>query len=139
MPNQGYKTIFIVDPVKNERIQLAKFIKHDKFTLAAYVSIADCFKRDAMLFPNLIIFVPRTGKSEIKHLMNIKRKYKSIPVIILTNTEGEEVNLMALQESGFQHAHKAGSNEKVREIAYEILAPEGLLLRAETPHPVPIP
>ncbi len=139
MKNEGYKTIFIVDPVKNERIQLSKFIKHDKFTLAAYVSIVDCFKRDAVLFPDLIIFVPRAGKSEIKHLMNIKRKHKSIPVIILANSECEEVSLTTLQESGFRDAHKAGNSEKVREIAYEILAPEGLLLREETPHPVPIP
>ncbi|MBI4382993.1 MAG: hypothetical protein HY579_03030 [Nitrospinae bacterium] len=132
-----YKTLFIVDPVKSERIQLAKFVKHEKFTILTFVALADCFKRVGILNPDLIVYVLRKGKTETQHLLSVKDKYKSVPFILVTTPDTLDVNLLQLKEKGFTAAHKAGNNEKVREIVIELLAPDGLAPRTETPHPVP--
>ena len=133
-----YKTIFIVDPIRGERIQLSKFIKQEFFTLMSFVAIQDCFKQSQLAHCDLLIFVPRPGKSEIKHLMNIKNKYKSLNFILMVTDDSQEANLAKLKESGFTKIQKATSNEKLRELTLGLLAPEGLPPRTETPHPVPI-
>ncbi len=133
-----YKTIFVVDPVKNERIQLSKFIKHDKFTVMAFLTIADCFKKGKQLTGDLIVYVYRPGKADLDPILKIKDKYKKIPLIILTDSDPGQISLTSLEENGFSQIYKAGNSDKVREIAYEILAPDGLVPRPETPHPVPI-
>ena len=133
-----YKTIFIVDPIRGERIQMAKFLSEEVITVMTFVSINDCFKRPDLIHCNLIIFVPRKDKNEIKHLFNIKKKYRQIPIIILLNNDCPDINLTELSENGFAFPHKALNNEKVREIMLGLLAPEGLPARTEVPHPVPI-
>jgi len=134
----SYKTIFIVDPIRGERIQMAKFLSEEVITVFTFVSIYDCFKKPNLIHCDLIVFVPRQGKNEIKHLFNIKIKYRQIPIIILLNDDLPEVNLVEISENGFTYPHKAINNEKAREIMLGILIPEGLPSRTEIPHPVPI-
>ncbi|GJL77582.1 MAG: hypothetical protein NPINA01_05710 [Nitrospinaceae bacterium] len=133
-----YKTIFIVDPIRGERIQLSKFIKQEFFTVMSFVSITDCFKQSQLVNCDLVIFVPRAGKSEVKHLLNIKKKYKKLNFILMVAENSPEASIAQLKESGFTSIQKANSNEKLRELALNLLAPEGLPPRTETPHPVPI-
>ncbi len=133
-----YKTIFIIDPVRGERIQLCKFIKQEFFTIMSFVAITDCFKQSQLVHCDLVIYVLRKGKTEAKHLLNIKKKYKNLNFILMTTPDVPEVNLTELQENGFTNVQKANINEKVREMALYLLAPEGLPPRTETPHPVPI-
>lgn len=132
-----YKTIFIVNPVKGDRIHLAKFIKHEKFTVMTFTAFADCFKKVGILNPDLIILVLKSDKGELQQLLQVKDRYKKTHYIIFTTPEAPEVNLLALKEQGLTSVYKANSNEKVRELVIELLAPEGLAPRTETPHPVP--
>ncbi len=134
-----YKTIFIVDPVKPERLQLARFIKQENFTIMSFLSLGDCFKKSHPIESDLIIYVLRKGKTELKVLNQVQDKSKKINYIFVTQPDGLEVNLEVIKTKGFESAFKATSNEKVREITYGLLAPDGLLPRTETPHPVPIP
>jgi len=134
----NYKTIFIVDPVRGERIQLCKFIKQEFFTIMSFIAVGDCFKQTQLAHCDLVIYVLRRGKSEVKNLFNIKKKYKNLNFIIVTTSDVPEVNLLELQENGFTNVQKASTNEKIRELALYLLAPEGLPPRTETPHPVPI-
>ncbi|MBT5472207.1 MAG: hypothetical protein HOK41_16510 [Nitrospina sp.] len=134
----SYKTIFIVDPVRGERIQMAKFLSEEIITVMTFVSINDCFKRPDLIRSDMIVFVPRKEKNEIKHLFNIKKKYRQIPIILLLNNDFPDINLTELTENGFASPYKAINNEKVREIMLGLLAPEGLPPRTEVPHPVPI-
>jgi len=133
-----YKTIFIVDPVKSDRLQLAKFIKQENFTIVVFTNIADCVKRSALLKADLVIYVLRKGKSELKPLLN-RAEDKAVPYILVVTPEIPEVNLEELREQGYAAVHKAGNPEKVREITYGLLAPDGLQPRTEKPHPIPIP
>ena len=133
-----YKTLFIVDPIRGERIQLSKFIMQEFFTVMSFVSITDCFKQSQLAHCDLVIFVVRKDKNEIKHLFNIKKKYKQLNFILMVSEDSPEVNSVQLKESGFTALQKATSNEKLRELALILLAPEGLPPRTEVPHPVPI-
>ena len=134
----SYKTIFIVDPIRGERIQMAKFLSEEIITVMTFVSINDCFKHPDLIRSNLIVFAPRRDKNEIKHLFNIKKKYRQIPIIISLNNDFSDINLTELTENGFASPYKASNNEKVREIMLGLLAPKGLPSRTEVPHPVPI-
>ncbi|MEO2043710.1 MAG: hypothetical protein ABGX43_03845 [Nitrospinaceae bacterium] len=133
-----YKTIFIVDPIRGERIHLAKFLSEEIFTVMTFISPNDCFKKPNLIRCDLIVFVPRKEKNEIKHLMNIKKKFRQIPLIFILSEDFPDINLAEISESGFPRVYKAASNEKVREILLGILAQEGLPPRSEIPHPVPI-
>jgi len=134
----SYKTIFIVDPIRSDRIQMAKFLSEEIFTIMSFVSINDCFKRPHQIICDLIVFVPRKDKSEIKHLFHIKKNYRQIPIIILLNNDFPDINLVDLADKSFASPYKASNNEKVREIMLGILASDGLPSRTEIPHPVPI-
>ena len=134
----SYKTIFIVDPIRSDRIQMAKFLSEEVFTIISFVSINDCFKRPDQIICDLIVFVPRKDKSEIKHLLHVKKEYRQIPIILLLINNLPDINLVDLTDKGFSSAYKAPNNEKVREIMLGILAPDGLPSRTEVPHPVPI-
>lgn len=134
----AYKTIFIVDTVRGERIQLAKFLSEEILTVMTFVSIHDCFKRPDLIRCDLIVFAPRKDKNEIKHLFNIKKKYRQIPLILSLNNDFPDINLTEMSDGGFTSPYKASSNEKVREIMLGLLTPEGLPARTEVPHPVPI-
>ena len=133
-----YKTIFIVDPIRSERIPLAKFLSEEIFTVMTFVSPNDFFKKSDLIRCDLIVFVPRKEKNEIKHLMNIKKKFRKIPLIFLLTEDFPDVNLTEITANGFPNLYKAGNNEKVREIMLGLLAAEGLPPRTEVPHPVPI-
>jgi hypothetical protein len=133
-----YKTIHIVDPIRSERIQMAKFLSEEIFTVMTFVSPSDCFKKSELISCDLMVFVPRKQKNEIKHLMHIKKKYRLTPVILLLNDDLPDINLTELTSNGFPIVYKASNNEKVREIMLGLLAEEGLPPRTEVPHPVPI-
>ena len=134
----SYKTVFIVDPVRGERIQMAKFLSEEIITVMTFIAINDCFKRPDLIRCDLIVFAPRRDKNEIKHLFNVKKKYRQIPIILSLNNDFPDINLTELLENGFASPYKASNNEKVREIMLGLLAPEGLPSRTEVPHPVPI-
>ena len=134
----SYKTVFIVDPIRGERIQMAKFLSEEIITVMTFIAINDCFKRPDLIRCDLIVFAPRRDKNEIKHLFNVKKKYRQIPIILSLNNDFPDINLTELSENGFASPHKASNNEKVREIMLGLLAPEGLPSRTEVPHPVPI-
>ena len=133
-----YKTIFIVDPIRSERIQLAKFLSEEVFTVMTFISPNDCFKKPELINCDLIVFVPRKEKNEIKHLMNLKKKFRKIPLIFILNDDFPDINLAEITANGFPNVYKASNNEKVREILLGLLAEEGLPPRTEVPHPVPI-
>ena len=134
----SYKTIFIVDPIRSDRLQMAKFLSEEVFTIMSFVSINDCFKRPHQIICDLIVFVPRKDKSEIKHLFHIKKNSRQIQIIILLNNDFPDINLVELTDNGFASPYKVANNEKVREIMLGILVPDGLPSRTEVPHPVPI-
>ena len=133
-----YKTIFIVDPIRSERIQLAKFLSEEVFTIMTFISPNDCFKKPDLIRCDLIVFVPRKEKNEIKHLMNMKKKFRKIPIIFILTEDFPDINLAEITANGFPNVYKAANNEKVREILLGLLAEEGLPSRTEVPHPVPI-
>ncbi len=133
-----YKTLFIVDPVKSERLQLAKFIKQENFTVVVFSGFADCVKRSGLIKSGLVIFVLRKGKNEIKNFLKHARD-KAIHYIFLVTADVPEIDLEELRGKGFKSVFKAGNQEKVREITYSLLAPDGLMPRTEKPHPIPIP
>jgi hypothetical protein len=133
-----YKTIFIVDPVRSERIQMAKFLSEEIFTIMTFISPNDCFKKPELIHCDLMVFVPRKEKNEVKHLMNIKKKFRKIPLIFILTEDFPDINLAEITANGFPNVYKANNNEKVREIILGILAEEGLPPRTEIPHPVPI-
>ena len=83
----NYKTVFIADPVRSERIQLAKFLTEEIITIITFLSINDCFKRPDLINCDLIVFVPRKDKNEIKHLFNIKKRYRQIPINLLLHDD----------------------------------------------------
>ena len=134
----NYKTIFIVDPIRGERIQLAKFLSEEVFTVMTFISPNDCFKKPELINCDLMVFVPRKEKNEVKHLMNIKKKFRRIPIIFILNDDFPDINLAEITANGFPNVYKAPNNEKVREILLGLLAEEGLPPRTEVPHPVPI-
>ena len=135
----GYKTIYIIDPVKGERLSLAKFIMQDSFTIMSFVSVSDCFKKNHALFCDLVIVVVRRNKFEPGALEKIRDKYKKAMFILFNMPDSPEINLEELEAAGFKSIFTANSKERVKEIAYGYLAPNGLITRPETPHPVPLP
>jgi hypothetical protein len=134
----NYKTTFIVDPIRGERIHLAKFLSEEIFTIMTFVSPNDCFKNPELIPCDLIIFVPRKEKNEVKHLMNMKKRFRKIPLIFMLTEDFPDINLAEITANGFPNVYKASNNEKVREIMLGLLAEEGLPPRTEIPHPVPI-
>lgn len=133
-----HRTIFIIDPVRSERIHLAKFIKHECFIVMTFTNLADCFKAMGQISPHLIIYALRKKSADLNKLQSIKRKHKNINFILYLSKEVSDVNLFELQEEGFSSVHKASSQEKIREITYDLISPAELPRRPETPHPVPL-
>ena len=100
-------------------------------------AIADCFRQMQYLNCDLIFFALREGKSEIRHLTQIKKKYRKIHFILYLTPDFPEANLEELKQAGFDSAYKANSPEQVREIVHDLLKPGDLPPRLETPHPIP--
>jgi DNA-binding NtrC family response regulator len=117
----NFKSIFIVDPVKGERLHLAKLLKQEKLLVMTFVNLTDCFKPSNPIKPNLVIFVMRKGKTEANHMENIKKIFKTLHFILLLTSEVSDVDLSKLQENGFSSVQKAGSQDKVKEMIYDLL------------------
>lgn len=133
-----HRTIFIIDPVRSERIQLAKFLKHECFTVLTFTALPDCFKVVTQVSPHLIIFALRKKGLDLKTLQNIKRRHKSLNFILYLSKEVNDVDFEQLKGDGFSSVHKAATQDKIKEITYELIPPVGLPRRLETPHPVPL-
>ena len=128
--NSIFKSVFIVDPVKGERLQLAKLLKQEKFLMMTYLNLADCFKQTNPIKPDLVIYVLRKDKSESSHLKNIRKIFKKIHFIILLTPDISEVNITEFRENGFTSIHKAGNQDMVKELIYSLM-PESQVTKAE--------
>ena len=119
--NPDFKSIFIIDPVKGERLHLAKLLKQEKFLMMTFERIGDCLKQNNSIKPNLIIYVLRKDKNEQDQLKDIKKYFKNLHFIILINSELSELNIDELKESGFTSIHKANNQDMVKNFIYTLM------------------
>ena len=120
-----YKTLFIVDPIKGERLQLAKFLKQEIITISGFVKLTDCFKKNNPLRCDCVIYVLRPGRAELKELNKVNHREKNIPFVIMTGLDKSEIDLDEWKKKGFKSIDLASSKENVKEIAYNIISPNG--------------
>ncbi|HAK38468.1 MAG: hypothetical protein QGG38_03885 [Nitrospinaceae bacterium] len=132
-PKPDFKSIFIVDPVKGDRLQLAKLLKQEKLFMMTFVSLVDCFKQNNPIKPDLVIYVLRKGKTELTHLKNIKNHLRGLHFIIVLTSDIFEANLDELKDNGFTSVHKAGSQDMVKEHIYTLLPEAQVTQEEETP------
>ena len=130
--NPSFKSVFIVDPIKGERLHLAKLLKQEKFLMMTFERIGDCLKRNNSIKPDLVIFVLRKDKNEPSQLKNIKQYFKNLHFIILTTSEISELNIDELKESGFTSIYKANNQDMVKNFIYTLM-PECQVTHAEEP------
>ncbi len=134
-----YKTVFIVDPVRGERLQLAKFLKQEKITIATFVKLTDCFKKNNPLKCDVVIYVLRRGKTELKALHNVSPREKDIPFVIVGDPHAPDVELDEWKQKGFKSIDLSNSKEKTKEITYNIISPEGPVPERKPLEPIPMP
>ena len=120
-----YKTIFIVDPIKGERIQLAKFLKQEIITISGFVKLTDCFKKNNPLRCDVVVYVLRSGRAELKELNKVNHREKNIPFVIMTDPNASEIDLDEWKKKGFKSIDVAINKENVKEITYNIISPDG--------------
>ena len=130
--NPDFKSIFIIDPVKGERLHLAKLLKQEKFLMMTFERIGECLKQNNSIKPNLIIYVLRKDKNEQDQLKGIKKYFKNLHFIILINSEFSELNIDELKESGFTSIHKANNQDMVKNFIYTLM-PECQVPNEEEP------
>ncbi len=130
--DSDYNTVFIVDPVKGERLHLAKLLKQEMFLMMTFERIGDCLKRNNSIKPDLVIFVLRKDKNGPSQLKNIKQYFKSLHFIILMTSEVSELNIDELKESGFTSIYKANNQDMVKNFIYTLM-PECQITHAEEP------
>ena len=128
----GFKSVFIVDPIKGERLHLAKLLKQEKFLMMTFERIGDCLKQNNSIKPDLVIFVLRKDKNEPSQLKNIKKYFKNLHFIILMTSEVSELNIDELKESGFTSIYKANNQDMVKNFIYTVM-PECQVTHAEEP------
>ena len=128
----GFKSVFIVDPIKGERLHLAKLLKQEKFLMMTFERIGDCLKQNNSIKPDLVIFVLRKDKNEPSQLKNIKKCFKNLHFIILMTSEVSELNIDELKESGFTSIYKANNQDMVKNLIYTVM-PECQVTHAEEP------
>ena len=128
----GFKSVFIVDPIKGERLHLAKLLKQEKFLMMTFERIGDCLKQNNSIQPDLVIFVLRKDKNEPSQLKNIKKHFKTLHFIILMTSEVSELNIDELKESGFTSIYKANNQDMVKNFIYTVM-PECQATHAEEP------
>ena len=128
--NSAFKSIFIVDPIKGERLHLAKLLKQEKFLMMTFERIGDCLKKNNSIKPDLVIFVLRKNKNEPNQLKSIKKYFKNIHFIILMTSEVSELNIYELKESGFTSIYKANNQDMVKNFIYTLM-PECQISHAE--------
>ena len=126
----GFKSVFIVDPIKGERLHLAKLLKQEKLLMMTFERIGDCLKQNNSIKPDLIIFVLRKDKNEPSQLKSIKKYFKNIHFIILMTSEVSELNIYELKESGFTSIYKANNQDMVKNFIYTLM-PECQISHAE--------
>ena len=129
----NFKSVFIVDPVKGERLHLAKLLKQEKIFMMTFVNLFDCFKHNNPIKPDLVVYVLREEKSSLARMKSIKSNFKQLHFIILLTSEASEANLDELKESGFTSIQKATNQDKVKELIYTMM-PECQI--AETADPL---
>ncbi len=125
-----FKSVFIVDPIKGERLHLAKLLKQEKFLMMTFERIEDCLKKNNSIKPDLVIFVLRKDKNEPSELKSIKKYFKNIHFIILMTSEVSELNIYELKESGFTSIYKANNQDMVKNFIYTLM-PECQISHAE--------
>ena len=130
----NYTSIFIVDPVKGERLHLAKLLKQEKIMMMTFVNLVDCFKPSNPIKPDVIVFVLRPGRTELQHMKNIKKTFKNLPFILLLTSDMSDVNLNELKENGFTSVQKAGGQDMVKEMIYDLF-PECQMTQVAEPLP----
>ena len=130
--NPDFKSIFIIDPVKGERLHLAKLLKQEKFLMMTFERIGDCLKQNNSIKPNLIIYVLRKDKNEQNQLKDIKKYFKNLHFIILMTSEISELNIDELKESGFTSIYKANNQDMVKNFIYTLM-PECQVPHEEEP------
>ena len=128
----AFKSVFIVDPIKGERLHLAKLIKQEKFLMMTFERIGDCLKQNNSIKPDLVIFVLRKDKNEPSQLKHIKKYFKNLHFIILMTSEVSELNIDELKESGFTSIYKANNQDMVKNFIYTVM-PECQATHAEEP------
>ena len=117
----NFKSVFIVDPVKSERIHLAKLLKQEKLLMMTFTNLIDCFKHNNPIKPNLIVFTLRKDKNEPMHIKNIKKNFKNLHFILLLTSEVSDVNLDELKKNGFTSIKKATNPDMVKELIYTLM------------------
>jgi len=127
-----FKPVFIVDPIKGERLHLAKLLKQEKFLMMTFERIGDCLKQKNSIKPDLVIFVLRKDKNEPSQLKNIKKYFKNLHFIILVTSEVSELNIDELKESGFTSIYKANNQDMVKNFIYTV-KPECQVTHTEEP------
>ena len=130
--NPDFKSIFIIDPVKGDRLHLAKLLKQEKFLMMTFERIGDCLKQNNSIKPNLIIYVLRKDKNEQNQLKDIKKYFKNLHFIILMTSEISELNIDELKESGFTSIYKANNQDMVKNFIYTLM-PECQVPHEEEP------
>ena len=130
--NPDFKSIFIIDPVKGERLHLAKLLKQEKFLMMTFERIEDCLKQNNPIKPDLVIFVLRKDKNGLNQLKNIKKYFKSLHFIILMTSDVSELNIDELKESEFTSIYKANNQDMVKNFIYTLM-PECQITNTEEP------
>ena len=128
--DSDFKSVFIVDPIKGERLHLAKLLKQEKFLMMTFECIGDCLKKNNSIKPDLVIFVLRKNKNEPNQLKSIKKYFKNIHFIILMTSEVSELSIYELKESGFTSIYKANNQDMVKNFIYTLM-PECQISHAE--------
>ena len=119
--NSAFKSIFIVDPIKGERLHLAKLLKQEKLFMMTFESLEDCLKQNSSIKPDLVIYVLRKDKNEQNQLKNIKKHFKSLHFILLMTSGVSELNIEKLKESGFSSIHKASNQDVAKNFIYTLM------------------
>ena len=119
--NSVFKSIFIVDPIKGERLHLAKLLKQEKLFMMTFESLGDCLKQNSSIKPNLVLYVLRKDKNEQNQLKNIKKHFKSLHFILLMTSGVSELNIEKLKESGFSSIHKASNQDVAKNFIYTLM------------------
>ena len=122
--DEKFKTVYIIDPQKGERIHLAKQIKQEYIFIMAFTAMADCLKQLKYMPFDLLILVLRTGKTESVHLTNIKKKMRDKHFILVPTADSAPVDLIALRDEGFLSIQVSSDLEQTREITYNLLWPD---------------
>ena len=86
--------------------------------------MADCLKQVKYMPFDLMIFVMRSGKTEIVHLSNIKKKMRDRHYILVPTIDSPQVDLIKLRDEGFPSIQLSNDLEQTREITYDLLWPD---------------